>query len=102
MGSKFQCDLFASFGACDRFLFVNSGTDENCHLFGPGKESMADYLTSCNLRGSRLEGRTTLASWIPLQHSVEISAIWPAIVPKDVWTAQVLTSATATWKPAAQ
>merc|ERR1712233_28132 len=48
---KFQCDLFASFGACDWFLFVNSGPDENCHLFGPGKESMADYLSSCNLQG---------------------------------------------------
>merc|ERR1711868_267624 len=42
---KFQCDLFASFGACDWFLFVNSGTDENCHLFGPGKESMDDSST---------------------------------------------------------
>merc|ERR1712112_52949 len=51
---KFQCDLFASFGACDWFLFVNSGPDENCHLFGPGKESMADYLSSCNLKGQPL------------------------------------------------
>merc|ERR1719216_408364 len=51
---KFQCDLFASFGACDWFLFVTAGPDENCHLFGPGKESMADYLSSCNLVGGAL------------------------------------------------
>ena len=25
--------------------------DENCHLFGPGLETMADYLSSCNLVG---------------------------------------------------
>merc|ERR550539_1507836 len=44
----FQCELFNSFGACDWFLYVKSGQDENCHLFGPGRESMGDYLTSCN------------------------------------------------------
>ena len=27
---------------------ASAGQDENCHLFGPGKESMGDYLTSCN------------------------------------------------------
>merc|ERR1719341_1342499 len=32
---KFQCDLFASFGACDWFIYVTAGMDENCHLFGP-------------------------------------------------------------------
>jgi len=48
----FQCDLFASFGACDWFLFDQTdGGDENCHLFGPGKESLEDYISSCNLRG---------------------------------------------------
>merc|ERR1719361_1297809 len=48
---KFQCDLFASFGACDWFLYVDAGMDENCHLFGPGLETMSDYLSSCNIRG---------------------------------------------------
>ena len=28
--------------------------DENCHLFGPGKETMADYLSSCNQVGGAL------------------------------------------------
>merc|ERR1719242_1129873 len=48
---KFQCDLFNSFGACDWFLYVEAGMDENCHLFGPGMETMNDYLSSCNIRG---------------------------------------------------
>ena len=30
------------------------GMDENCHLFGPGKETMADYLSSCNQVGGAL------------------------------------------------
>lgn len=48
----FQCDLFASFGSCDWLLFDQTdGMDENCHLFGPGKESMEDYISSCNVRG---------------------------------------------------
>jgi len=48
----FQCDLFASFGACDWLLFdQTNGMDENCHLFGPGEEPMEDYINSCNLRG---------------------------------------------------
>merc|ERR1719507_2418804 len=48
----FQCDLFHSFGACDWFLYDNTdGMDENCHLFGPGREPMKDYLDSCNDRG---------------------------------------------------
>merc|ERR1712158_284654 len=57
---KFQCDLFHSFGACDWFLYVKSGQDENCHLFGPGKESMGDYLTSCNeiAQPTRMAGDT--------------------------------------------
>merc|ERR1719206_702901 len=43
---KFQCDLFNSFGACDWFVYEQTGgMDENCHLFGPGKETMADYLS---------------------------------------------------------
>merc|ERR1711963_516615 len=52
---KFQCDLFFSFGACDWFIFEQTGgMDENCHLFGPGKETMADYLSSCNQVGGAL------------------------------------------------
>merc|ERR1712038_857095 len=52
---KFQCDLFNSFGACDWFLYYGAqGMDENCHLFGPGKESMTDYVNSCNLQGGAL------------------------------------------------
>merc|ERR1711928_249229 len=52
---KFQCDLFNSFGACDWFIFEQTGgMDENCHLFGPGKETMADYLSSCNQVGGAL------------------------------------------------
>jgi len=48
----FQCDLFHSFGACDWFLYDQTdGMDENCHLFGPGREPMKDYLNSCNDRG---------------------------------------------------
>merc|ERR550539_547523 len=61
---KFQCDLFNSFGACDWFLYVKSGQDENCHLFGPGKESMGDYLTSCNeiAQPTRLADDTCIAN----------------------------------------
>merc|ERR1712227_1131413 len=52
---KFQCDLFNSFGACDWFIYEQTGgMDENCHLFGPGKETMADYLSSCNQVGGAL------------------------------------------------
>merc|ERR1712061_502375 len=52
---KFQCDLFNSFGACDWFVYEQTGgMDENCHLFGPGKEPMADYLSSCNRVGGAL------------------------------------------------
>merc|ERR1719285_371872 len=37
----FQCDLFHGFDACNWFLFYGAeGMDENCHLFGPGKETM--------------------------------------------------------------
>merc|ERR1712221_3514 len=47
---KAQCDLFASFGACEWFLFdQQQGMDENCHLFSPSRESMTDYLHSCNI-----------------------------------------------------
>merc|ERR1712116_84281 len=52
---KFQCDLFAGFDACNWFLYYGAGgMDENCHLFGPGKESMTDYLGSCNMVGGAL------------------------------------------------
>merc|ERR1719430_1476269 len=47
---KAQCDLFASFGACEWFLFdQQQGMDENCHLFSPSRESMPDYLHTCNI-----------------------------------------------------
>merc|ERR1712221_4601 len=47
---KAQCDLFASFGSCEWFLFdQQQGMDENCHLFSPSRESMTDYLHSCNI-----------------------------------------------------
>merc|ERR1711922_77365 len=52
---KFQCDLFNSFGACDWFLFYQGGgMDENCHLFGPGKEGLSDFLNTCTVRGGAL------------------------------------------------
>merc|ERR1719454_2099651 len=52
---KFQCDLFNSFGACDWFLYYQGGgMDENCHLFGPGKEGLTDFLNTCTVRGGAL------------------------------------------------
>merc|ERR1711994_76991 len=51
----FQCDLFHSFDACDWFLYYGAGgMDENCHLFGPGKETMVQYVNSCNLQGGAI------------------------------------------------
>jgi len=48
----FQCDLFASFDACTWLRYDQSNSeDENCHLYGPGKEAMLDYVGSCNRRG---------------------------------------------------
>jgi len=47
---KFQCDLYASIEACDWWLFNQAnGMDRNCHLFGPGRQSMPDYLSTCNI-----------------------------------------------------
>merc|ERR1719242_208436 len=81
---KFQCDLFNSFGACDWFLYVKSGQDENCHLFGPGKESMGDYLTSCNeiAQPTRMADDTCIANPDEFRYSTE-SANSPASVPTD-------------------
>merc|ERR1719184_417012 len=51
----FQCDLFHGFNACDWFLYYGvGGMDENCHLFGPGKEPMTDFVNSCNLQGGAI------------------------------------------------
>jgi len=48
----FQCDIFHSFDACDWFRFDQTNSeDENCHLYGPQKEPMLDYLGSCDVRG---------------------------------------------------
>merc|ERR1719278_2017201 len=47
---KAQCDLFASFQMCEWWLFNEvNGMDENCHMFNIDRESMPDYLGSCNL-----------------------------------------------------
>merc|ERR1719209_2300929 len=47
----FQCDLFASFGACDWLLFDQTdGMDNNCHIFA-AVETIEEYINSCNLRG---------------------------------------------------
>merc|ERR1719273_522550 len=47
----FQCDLFASFGACDWLLFDQTdGMDNNCHIFA-AVETIDEYINSCNLRG---------------------------------------------------
>ena len=32
---QFQCDLFSTFGSCSWFIYVKSGEDENCALYGP-------------------------------------------------------------------
>merc|ERR1711936_360908 len=49
----FFCDLFASDGgSCSWAIFDGqSGAFKNCFLYGPGKESMTDYLSSCNQIG---------------------------------------------------
>jgi len=48
----FQCDLFHSFGSCDWLRFDQTNSeDENCHLYGPEKETMVNYLGSCNVHG---------------------------------------------------
>jgi len=47
-----QCDLFATIGACDWLRFNQvQGEDENCHIYAPTRESMKEYLDSCNKRG---------------------------------------------------
>merc|ERR1719278_2280776 len=47
----FQCDLFASFGACDWLLLDQTdGMDNNCHIFA-AVETIDEYINSCNLRG---------------------------------------------------
>jgi len=45
-----NCDLFATMGQCDWFIFYNHGPDENCRLIAQG-ESMEEYLNSCNMVG---------------------------------------------------
>merc|ERR1711964_316191 len=47
-----QCDLFASFGSCAWLRYdQKNGEDENCHMYSPSRESMKEYLESCNKRG---------------------------------------------------
>jgi hypothetical protein len=69
---KLQCDLFASFGACDWFLFVEAGQDENCHLFGPGLETMDDYLSSCNIRGQPMRRKDDTCILDPLSNTGKV------------------------------
>jgi len=46
------CDLFASFGSCAWLRFDQvQGEDENCHMYSPSRESMKEYLDTCNKRG---------------------------------------------------
>ena len=50
---KSKCDEIIDL--CDWFIFDQAGGQEtNCKLFGPGEESMADYLASCNVWGGPL------------------------------------------------
>ena len=45
-------------------MFLHSaGTDKNCHLFGPDKDTMSDYLSSCNMVGqpTRMADDTCIA-----------------------------------------
>merc|ERR1712107_696943 len=90
---KFQCDLFNSFGACDWFVYEQTGgMDENCHLFGPGKESMTDYSPaatglvepSATKTGSVLTVPTPFARAAPTARDV-----CPVLqIPVDCWLKQ--------------
>lgn len=47
-----QCDFFATIGACAWLRYDQvKGEDENCHIYAPARESMKEYLETCNLRG---------------------------------------------------
>ena len=53
MDCKYECDAIVE--ACDWFIFDQTGSQEmNCKLFGPGEESMTNYLASCNVWGAPL------------------------------------------------
>ena len=65
---KSECDELATVGGCNWFIFDQTGgQDINCKLYGPGKESMVGYLSSCNVIGGALrnEADTCLADLPP-------------------------------------
>ena len=51
-----ECQALCSdWSACEWFIFDQQGGERlNCKLFGPDRESMADYLSSCNVVGGPL------------------------------------------------
>ena len=59
-----QCHLWTPFPSCDWFLFDSSAEwDENCRLFVGPEQSLAGYLSTCNLIGmpTRMANDTCIA-----------------------------------------
>merc|ERR1711936_1103024 len=86
---KFQCDLFNSFGACDWFIFEQTGgMDENCHLFGPGKEPFATRPESVLTAPKTCVATTTSAKDAHPVLQMRVDSWWKQNVPSPLLKSQ--------------